>query len=161
IGTHLREVAARVREGAVDGWVPADYLVRETISQLEAGLATPLADDPIVAGVKSPEGIDVDSLRDRLRDAVERSVRPGFEVYRDALRDVLPQARPEEQCGLSWLEGGEATYAAALRFFTTTDKTAEEIHEVGLAQVAKLADEYRALGPEVIGTDDLDAIFEA
>src|SRR5262249_44927110 len=38
IGTHLREVAARVREGAVDGWVPADYLVRETISQLEAGL---------------------------------------------------------------------------------------------------------------------------
>ncbi len=88
-------------------------------------------------------------------------MRPGFEAYRDALRDALPRARPEERCGLSWLQGGEETYAATLRYFTTTDKTAEEIHEMGLAQLAKLADEYRALGPEVVGSDDLDTIFEA
>ena len=161
VGVHLRETADRVREGAADGWVPAEYLVRETIAQLETALATPLSDDPVVAAVKLPDGTDVGAFRDALRDAVERSVRPGFEAYRDALRDVLPQARSEERCGLSWLEGGEATYAATLRYFTTTDKTAEEIHEIGLAQLAKLADEYRALGPEVVGTDDLDTIFEA
>ena len=161
VGVHLREAADRVREGAADGWVPAEYLVRETIAQLETALATPLSDDPVVAAVKLPDGTDVGAFRDGLRDAVERSVRPGFEAYRDALRDVLPQARSEEHCGLSWLEGGEAAYAATLRFFTTTDKTAEEIHEIGLAQLAKLADEYRSLGPEVVGSDDLDTIFEA
>jgi uncharacterized protein (DUF885 family) len=161
VGTHLRQTADRVREGAVDGWVPAAYLVRETIAQLDAALATPLTDDPVVAAVQVPDGTDVDAFRDALRAAVEQSVRPGFEAYRDALRDVLPAARSEEQCGLSWLEGGEATYAATLRYFTTTDKSAEEIHEIGLAQLAKLADEYRALGPEVVGSDDLATIFEA
>jgi uncharacterized protein (DUF885 family) len=161
VGTHLRELAERVREGAADGWVPADYLVRDTIAQLEDALATPLADDPIVAAVSAPEGIDVDGLRCRLRRAVESSVRPGFKAYRDALSDVLAQARPEERCGLSWLEGGEATYAAALRYFTTTDKSAHEVHEIGRAQVEILAEEYRALGPEVMGTDDLAGIFDA
>ena len=83
-------------------------------------------------------------------------------AYRDVLRDeVLPLARPDERSGLSWLDGGDEAYAATLRFFTTTDKTAQEIHEIGLAQIEKLADEYRALGPEVVGTDDLGEIFEA
>ena len=161
VGAHLRELADRVREGAADGWLPAGYLVRDTISQLEAALATPLTDDPIVAAIRTPGGIDVDGFRGKLRRAIARSVRPGFEAYRDALSEVLPLARPEERCGLTWLEGGEPTYAAALRYFTTTDKTAREIHEIGRAQVARLADEYRALGPEVIGTDDIDEIFEA
>jgi uncharacterized protein (DUF885 family) len=92
---------------------------------------------------------------------VERSVRPGFEAFRDALRGTLPKARAEDRCGLSWLPGGDEVYAAALRYFTTTDKSAQEIHEIGLTKVAELAEEYRALGPEVVGTDDLDEIFQA
>src|SRR4029079_9514772 len=83
------------------------------------------------------------------------------EDYRDALRDALPHARSEQECGLSWLSGGSDAYDATLRYYTTTEKTALEIHEIGLAQVAKLADEYRSLGPEVVGTDDLQEIFEA
>jgi uncharacterized protein (DUF885 family) len=162
VGTHLRQLADRVRESAADGWVAAEFAVRGTVDQIDAALAKPLADDPVVAAVKAPDGVDDDALREALRAAVERSVRPGLEAYRDALRDhALPAARPEERCGLSWLDGGEATYDAALRYFTTTTKGAQEIHEIGLAQVAKLADEYRALGPEVVGTDDLDEIFEA
>jgi uncharacterized protein (DUF885 family) len=78
------------------------------------------------------------------------------------LRDeVLPLARPEERCGLTWLPDGGATYDATLRYFTTTTKSAQEIHDLGLAQIENLADEYRALGPEVVGTDDLEQIFAA
>jgi uncharacterized protein (DUF885 family) len=124
-------------------------------------LDTPEDDDPFVAAVKLPEGVDADAARSELRAAVVRSVRPGFEAFREALREILPEARPEERCGLSWLDGGNEAYAASLRYFTTTDKSAQEIHDIGLAQVAKLADEYRALGPEVVGTDDLSEIFEA
>jgi uncharacterized protein (DUF885 family) len=162
VGTHLRQLAERVRESAAVGWVAAGFAVRETVDQIDAALARPLADDPAVAAVKAPEDVDDDAFRGALRAAVERSVRPGLEAYRDALRDhALPTARPEERCGLSWLDGGDAAYDATLRYYTTTDKSAEEIHETGLAQVAKLADEYRTLGPEVVGTDDLDEIFQA
>jgi uncharacterized protein (DUF885 family) len=161
VGEHLHELAERTREAAVDGWVSPEFAVTETLVQLDSLLATPLDDDPVIAAVKVPDGVDDAALRADLRRAVERSVRPGFEAFREALCATLPQARPEERCGLSWLDGGDEAYAATLRFFTTTDKTAEEIHEIGLAQVAKLADEYRALGPEVVGTDDLEQIFEA
>jgi uncharacterized protein (DUF885 family) len=161
VGEYLQELAVRARDAASDGWVSPEFAVTDALAQLDHLLAGPLEKDPLVAAVKVPEGVDADALRADLRAAVERSVRPGFEAFRDALRTTLPDARPEDRCGLSWLDGGAETYAATLRYFTTTDKSAEEIHEIGLAQVAKLADEYRALGPEVVGTDDLEKIFDA
>jgi uncharacterized protein (DUF885 family) len=161
IGTHLRQLAERTREGVGSGWVSPAFAVSATIEQIEKALAVPVADDPVVAAVQLPEGVDADGARAALREAVERSLRPGLEDYRDALRDALPHARSEQECGLSWLPGGSDAYDATLRYYTTTEKTALEIHEIGLAQVAKLADEYRSLGPEVVGTDDLQEIFEA
>src|SRR5262249_11024277 len=149
VGTHFRQLADRVREGAASGWVSPEFAVAETVRQIDEVLSVPLADDPVVAAVRLPDGVDAEAARAALRDAVERSVRPGLEAYRDALREALPHARSEAECGLSWLPGGSEAYDAALRYFTTTEKTAQEIHEIGLAQVAKLADEYRALGPEV------------
>ncbi len=162
IGRYYDELAERVREGASRGWVGPEFAVRQTVAQIDGVLATPAADDPIVTSVRAPDGVDADALRSALADALERSVRPGLERFRDALRDeALPIARSEEECGLSWLPDGQDAYDRALRYFTTTTKSAQEIHEIGLAQVAKLADEYRALGPEVVGTDDLQEIFEA
>ncbi len=162
VGAHFRQKGDRIRESVPEGWVAAEFAVAETIAQVEAALAVPPADDPVLAAVKPGAGVDADRLRAALQEAVEQHVRPGLEAYRDALRDVaLPQARSEERCGLSWLPGGDEAYDATLRYFTTTGRSAQEIHEIGLAQVAKLADEYRALGPEVVGTDDLQEIFEA
>jgi uncharacterized protein (DUF885 family) len=162
IGTFFHELAERVHEGVGRGWVAAEFAVAETIAQLEAALAVAPASDPMLSAVAVPDGIDADAFRARLQEAIERSVRPGMAAYRHALRDqALPVARPEERCGLSWLPDGDDAYNRTLRYYTTTAKTAQEIHEIGLAQVAKLADEYRALGPEVVGTDDLQQIFEA
>jgi uncharacterized protein (DUF885 family) len=162
IGTYFQELADRVHEGAARGWVAAEFAVSETIAQLEAALAVAPESDPLLSAVAVPDGVDADAFRARLQDALVRSVRPGLEAYRDALRGrAMPIARPEDRCGLSWLPDGEDAYSRALRYYTTTGRTAQEIHEIGLAQVAKLADEYRALGPEVVGTDDLQQIFEA
>ncbi|HEX4471884.1 MAG TPA: DUF885 domain-containing protein [Nocardioides sp.] len=161
VGVHLHQLADRVRSAAKDGWVSAEFAVRETLDQLDRVLAVPVEDDPAAGAVRVPDGVDEAELRGELREAVVRSVRPGFTELRAALQDTLAAARPDDRCGLSWLEGGDEVYAATLRYFTTTDKSAQEIHEIGLAQVAKLADEYRALGPEVVGSDDLEQIFAA
>jgi uncharacterized protein (DUF885 family) len=160
-GQYLRELAERARAAAAEGWVSPEFAVTDTLVQLDRLLDRPLDDDPVAAAVKMPPRVDEATYRAALRAAVGRSVRPGFEAFRDALQGTLRQARAEDRCGLSWLPGGDAAYAAALRYFTTTEKSAQEIHEIGLAKVAELADEYRALGPEVVGTDDLDQIFEA
>ncbi len=162
IGRYSGELAQRQREGVAEGRVPAAFAVSDTLAQLETLLSTPVADDPLLTTTSPPPGLDVDGWKARLRQVVETEVRAGITAYRDVLRDeVLPLGRPDDRCGLSWLPDGEEAYAATLRHFTTTTKTAREIHDIGLAQVDKLAEEYRSLGPEVVGTDDLEQIFEA
>jgi uncharacterized protein (DUF885 family) len=162
LGRHYAELTERQREGVEGGRVPAEFAVRDTVEQLDGLLSTPVADDPLLQTTRPPDGLDVDGWKARLREVLQSEVRPAMEGFRDVLRDeVLPRARSNEQCGLTWLEGGDEAYAATLRYYTTTDKTAQEIHDIGLAQVDKLADEYRALGPEVVGSDDLEEIFEA
>ena len=161
VGQHFRDLAVRHREGVEAGRTPAAFAVRDTVTQLDTALAADLDTDPMLQALRPPEGIDLDAWRGRIRSAIETAVRPGMAEYRDVLRDdVLPQARPDEHCGLHWLEGGADAYERTLRYFTTTRRSAQDIHDVGLAQVAALADEYRALGPETVGTDDLGEIFE-
>lgn len=162
LGRFYGELAERQREGVTDGRVPAAFAAADTVAQLDALLSRPVADDPLLVTTSPPGGIDADGWKARLRAAIESDVRPGMRAYRDVLRDeVLPLGRPDDQCGLGWLPDGDEAYAATLRNYTTTDKTAREIHEIGLSQIEKLADEYRSLGPEVVGTADLQQIFEA
>jgi len=161
IGQHLRDVAQRHREGVASGRTPARFAVELTLPQLDTWLATPLADDPLLRTSTPPDGLDVEAWHRRLEDAVERSVRPAVQELRDVLVDeVLPHVRPDEHCGLSWLPDGEQAYATSLVASTTTTLTAREIHDLGLEQIAKLEQEYRELGAEVLGTDDLPTIYE-
>jgi uncharacterized protein (DUF885 family) len=162
LGRFYGELAERQREGVAHGRVSAEFAVRDTVAQLDGLLARPIADDPVLVTTPPPGGLDADAWKARLRRVVESDVRPAMAAYRDVLRDeVLPLARPDDRCGLSWVPGGDAAYAATLRKYTTTDKSAQEIHDIGRAQIEKLAEEYRSLGPEVVGTDDLGEIFEA
>jgi len=162
LGRYYGELAERQRDGVAAGRLPAAFAADDTVDQLDGLLSKPVADDPLLTTTTPPHGLDVDAWKGRLREVVESDVRPGLRAYREVLRDeVLPLGRSDERCGLSWVPDGDAAYAATLRQFTTTGKTAQEIHDIGLAQIEKLADEYRSLGPEVVGTDDLPQIFKA
>ena len=162
IGRFFRELAERQREGVASGRVSPAFAVRETVAQIDEALGVPAAQDPLLDAIKLPAGVDADSWRERFVAVIENEIRPGMAAYRDVLRDeVAPVAKPDEQAGLSNLPDGDDAYARTLRFFTTTDKTPQEIHEIGLAQIEALAEEYRTLGPKVAGTDDLTRIFEA
>lgn len=161
IAAMFRALADRHREGLARGRTPADFAARQTIGQLDAWLARPLADDPLLV-VAEPIGVaDREAWLGRLLQVIDAEIRPAMSVYRDVLRDeVLPHVRPDEQCGLTWLADGAEAYERAIRLYTTLPLSAQEIHEIGLRQVESLADEYRALGPEVIGSADLARIFE-
>lgn len=161
IGRHLRDLAERHREGVASGRTPAAFAVAGVVEQVDQWLALPLEDDPLLATGTAPEGLDVDTWRTALRTAVEEDVRPGLARYRDVLRDeVAPHARSDEQVGLVHLPDGPATYATLLAHHTTTAMSAQEIHDVGRAQIAALDEEYRRLGGEVFGIKDPVAIRE-
>jgi uncharacterized protein (DUF885 family) len=162
VASYFHDAAERHREGLAAGRTPADFAVRQTVDQLDAWLATPINQDRLLEVQDPPAGVDAARWHERLLAVVQKQVRPAVEHYRDVLRDeVGPEARPDDRCGLTHVSGGDELYAALVRSFTTTDRSPEEIHETGLEQVARLAEEYAELGREVVGSDDVPTVLAA
>jgi uncharacterized protein (DUF885 family) len=161
-GRTMDQATERLREGVAGSRTPAAFAVTDVIKQLEEWLALPVEDDPLLTIQSPPEFSDEDAAawRERLARSVADSVRPAVERQRDVLRDeVLPVSRPDGREGLSFLSDGDFVYTRAIQRFTTLPLQPGEIHQIGLQQMDRLFDEYRQLGPEVLGTDDLGKIF--
>ncbi|HWE88850.1 MAG TPA: DUF885 domain-containing protein [Pseudonocardiaceae bacterium] len=153
---YLTQAADRHRAGIAAGRLPVAHLVDGAIRQLDRYLADPAA-DPLRRPTPPAEAAGFQARRDQLLDDV---VRPGFAAYRDALRvDVLPHGRPADRPGLCWLPDGDATYAALARAHTSTGRSADDLHDTGLALIDGLAKEYAEIGARVFDTADVTEIF--
>ncbi len=160
MATNFRDMADRLMDGVANGRTPAAFAIDDTVTQIDAWLAGPIDQDPLLHTAE-PTGVeDPDAWRVRLRDAIETDVRPAMAAYRDTIRDrVRPHARDDSHVGLLWLADGDAVYDRLVRYHTTLDLSAQEIHDIGLRQIEKLSAEYRVLGQEVLGTSDVPEIF--
>src|SRR5690606_14489228 len=97
-----------------------------------------------------------------LAEVTRTVVRPALGRYRAMLADeLLPVARPDDRCGLSWLgDDGAALYEGLVRYHTSVDDLrVEDVHALGLAEIERLTGEYAEVGERLFGTSDLAAIF--
>jgi uncharacterized protein (DUF885 family) len=155
----LDQAGDRLRAGLANGRTPPALGARAAVRQLDAYLASPVADDPLLVPPPPPT-MDASRFRQRLAEVVAGSVRPAMARYRDLLAgQVLERARPDDRCGLAHVPGGEAVYLAAVAQHTTTDRDPAELHRLGLDLVAALAEEHRALGSRVLGTADMGQVL--
>lgn len=94
-----------------------------------------------------PEGLQDKAGRalvERYRDVVDREVVPALRRLSDAFETrIVPKARASS--GWSGLPGGQAWYAQWVRSHTTTELSAQDIHDIGLREVAQVAHRLRAL----------------
>jgi uncharacterized protein (DUF885 family) len=160
-GTMLDQAAERFREGLAAGRTPARTNIERSLNIVDSYLATDVADDPFV-GLAGPDDWDgEDRWRQDLTSAVAGELRPAFARYRAALADeLLPVARPDERCGLQWLDDGAELYQALIELHTGLPLTPEELHQVGLEEVNDtLPAQYREVGGRQFGTDDLREIY--
>jgi len=72
------------------------------------------------------------------------SIKPAYERVIAWAESDLPTA-PSGRVGAGSLPGGADWYAAALKLNTTTDLTAEQIHQIGLSEVKRIEGEQDAL----------------
>ena len=162
LGRALEEMNERVREGIASGRTPPRYAVGAMVRQLDGFMAVPPAEDPLLA-VRVPEAFDSATeaaWKGRLETVLVDAIRPAYASYRRLLeQDVMPVARAEERSGVCWLPDGEELYARAIHQHTSLPMDASEVHEIGLQAMERLSDEYRILGAEVLGTQDLTDIF--
>lgn len=163
IGTTFDQLVHRLRQGVARDRTPPRTSVEKSIAQIDQYLAMPTTTDPFV-NVPAPEAFTPEQTevwRDRLARTVVDVIRPAYERYRHELQEtVLPASRSDEKTGVRWLPDGEEIYARAIRRHTSLDLTPLEIHNIGLEEIARLEDEYRAMGAQVLGTSDLAQIYD-
>ena len=132
---------------------------QRTVEQIDGMLAAPVEADPFTMA-KVPAGVDEAEWREQLKQLVSNEIRPALQIYRDFIAEnVVPAGRSEEEAGLKYLPDGEETYSRLVKQHTSLDMDPEEIHQIGLDQIAQLDEEYRDLGNEMFGTSDLKAIY--
>ncbi len=91
-------------------------------------------------------------------DALRNSVKPAYEKL-IAHMTKLEQEATTDDGAWKWPQG-EAFYSAALQRTTTTDLTAEQIHETGLSEVKRIHAEMRKIKEQVGFDGDLNAFMQ-
>lgn len=86
-------------------------------------------------------------LRDKARRAMTRYMKPAYESLIRFLENQEKRA-PEQQAAADLPDGNEY-YQLLLQQYTTTDLTADEIHEIGLQEVARIQQQIRDLAPSL------------
>ena len=97
-------------------------------------------------------------LLDEASDAMLNQLAPGYEKLRNYLSQL--QASADDRDGAWKFPDGEAFYNFALQRTTTTDMSADEIHRIGLDEVARIQNEMRDIVRRVGFEGDLQAFFD-
>ena len=90
--------------------------------------------------------------------ALKDSVKPGYENLIKAVKVIEAKANTDD--GAWKLPDGDAFYNNALARTTTTNMTAEQIHKVGLSEVARIHEEMKAIMKKVKFAGDLSEFFK-
>jgi uncharacterized protein (DUF885 family) len=153
----------RFREGMASGVVETKLTIRNVISQLDTQLAQSVEESPYWGPTQRfPEGFTAAQRTEqttKLRASLTNEVRPALTRLRDFLRDdYLPAAR--DGVGLMYMRGGPELYRHLVRSTTTLDMTPDEIHNIGLSEVARIRTAMEQVKTEVRFTGTLAQFFE-
>jgi len=135
------QTIALMQQGLQKNLTPPAITFRDVPAQVDAQVVADPMRSPLLAAFASwpaaiPETTRV-SLTTAARDAYEKGIRPSFSKLHDFLvQTYLPACRESTSVG-AVPQGGDL-YAYNVRWHTTTTKTPQEIHQIGVAEVARL-----------------------
>ena len=152
-----------LRHELAAGRVAVQAPVDRVLDQLADALAKADGELPLLAPLRvdQPDWSPPDraAFDGGLRAAVCDVIRPALERYHSVVRnEIRPAARSDDRPGLVHVAGGAETYARLIQAHTSLPMLAEDIHAIGLDEVARIDAELATLGERVLGTSDLPAI---
>jgi uncharacterized protein (DUF885 family) len=136
------------RQGMATGVYESKFMIGKVIAQLDEQIDARPEDSPYYGPVKQlPESFaeaDKVRLRKAYLDAIQTQINPAYKRLRDFLKnDYLPEAR--DTVGLGGMKGGARLYQHLVEATTTLPLTADEIHTIGLKEVARIKAEMEAV----------------
>ncbi len=154
---------AYFRKGIAANYVLPKALVEKMIPQMEAMQTTDATKSLYYGPVqKFPNGIN-DADKKRLTAAFSQMINqklvPSYKKLGDFLKnEYLPEARTSS--GVNALPNGDSLYKYYIRYWTTTNKSAEEIYNTGLSEVKRILTIMDSVKNAVGFKGDLKAFFE-
>ncbi len=159
---YLDASIGRFREGMESGVFDTKLTIQNVIDQLDAQLAMPIAQSPFMGPLETfPDDIaDADTARlEQLYEVKTQEIYDAYQRLRDFLaEDYLPSAR--DAVGLSAMKGGENYYTFLIERNTTLPLSAEEVHQLGLSEVKRVASEMDRIRQEVGFDGTLSEFFD-
>jgi uncharacterized protein (DUF885 family) len=135
----LNDEVERIKADAAKGVIAPDFIIDRALGQLRGFAGIKPADTVLVSSLmrKAKEaGLDSAKLGAECEKLVTDKVLPAYQAQIKALEELRGQAKSE--AGVWKLPEGEAYYQAALGYWTTTGKTPEDVHTLGLDLVKSL-----------------------
>ncbi len=139
------------------GIIPPRFVIERVLEEMRGFVATPAKENILYSGLakKLAEAEDIDEaqaeqLLAQAEESINAVVYPAYGTFLNYFGELEAKAGDED--GFWHLPNGPAAYKLALRFFTTTDYTADEIHNIGLSEVDRIQAEMM----EIFSAEGID-----
>ncbi|WP_298519201.1 DUF885 family protein [uncultured Kordia sp.] len=158
----LKTAKENMKEGISTEFVLPKSLIKKIIPQFEVLASTNLQDHLFYTPIKNFPADFSDQDKEELTKAyssfLTEKLVPSFnEMHQFLKTDYLNAGR--ESSGIDGTPYGDAYYEYAIKNYTTTNMTADEIHELGLKEVARILSEMEKVKKQVGYKGDLKSFF--
>ncbi|HEV8232162.1 MAG TPA: DUF885 family protein [Thermoanaerobaculia bacterium] len=156
----LNQTMVQMRQGMAEGLMPPKFLLEKVAGQADGIAGKKPEESPFAAPVaKMPASFSEENktrLRKAVLAAIRDSVTPAYVKFAKFVREeYAPRGRTDP--GMWSLPDGAARYATAVKRQTTTDLIPDEIHRIGVEQVALIEKDMMAVAKR-LGFSDWKAL---
>jgi uncharacterized protein (DUF885 family) len=148
----LHSAEAKMRQGIELGNVLPKSLIVKVLPQLESGMIEDLDQHLFFSPIKNmPENFsdeDKKVLTEAYTQKIKEKIIPAYKsLYEFMSTDYLAAGRTTS--GIDDTPNGKAFYNYMIKLFTTTNMTADDIHQLGLSEVARISSEMENVKQQV------------
>lgn len=146
--TKVDQTIALMKKGVETGWIGPRITLESVPDQIKAQMDVSVDESPLYKPfLNLPESMDKNEQERMILEGkavLAELVFPAYEkLYTYFVESYLPACRESIAC--QDFPNGEAFYKYKIKNYTTTDLTAEEIHQIGLDEVARIRNEMMAV----------------
>jgi len=160
--TWMNSAEENMREGMEQGYVLPASLIQKVIPQMESMTNADVENHLFYGPVNNfPDNFSEEEkqqITEEYKTMITEKVIPQYKKMHSFLKnDYLPKGR--KSSGIADIPEGAAYYKHQIKLYTTTNMTAEEIHQLGLDEVERISEEMEKVKEEVGFEGDLKSFF--
>ena len=128
------------------GILPPQFVIDRVVDEMTNFVATPAKENILYTSLEKKlndiEDISAEDKSRLLADtevSITEHVHPAYQLLIDYFTDARSRSNADD--GIWRLPDGDKVYASALKFFTTTDYSAQQVHDIGLSEVDRIQSE--------------------